>query len=840
MSQVPNIEHARSFLDALFAPDDMVEIRCICPIGDVKKVRSDWCRAADICRPEKVGVLAESNAAGFGIYVGVNPRRRYGGSKEGDVLLARALFVDFDGECAVAEAQAKIALAGLPEPTIILESGHGVHCYWKLDRPLKDLKAFREHQAGLIQMLGSDPAIKDPSRVMRLPGFTNTKAPAAPTKLVSCVPDRVYGLERFPIPTEPVRPATALPNVLSSQYGQRALESEIAKVLAAREGERNTTLLKAAFRMGRLVPSGHLQEAPTRDALVRAGFAVGLPEAEARDVVARGLANGASCPRDVQPPRGLRATAPARSAMAGPASSAPEGVPEAGTPEPVPAFVPFPVDVLPEPVRSFVIEGAKAIGCDTSYVALPLIPAIAAAIGNTFRIRLKLGWEEPPIVWTGIVGESGTMKTPAFRLAVKPTREAQKQAFKTHKLDVEMFAAEYLQYEAELAAWKQKAKQGKASDDPPKKPEVPAAVRYHVSDTTVEALAPILRDNPRGVLLTRDELTGWLASFDRYAGKGRGGGDAAHWLSMFNGEAMTIDRKSGTPPTIHVPIAAVCLTGGIQPGRLAAMMSQEHRESGMLARIVFADPPRKAKRWTEAVVDPRTEAAMNSVMGRLFGLKMDCDEFDPADVFPRVVDLAPDGKVAWIAFYNEHAHEQVSLSGDEAAAWSKLEGYAARFSLIIHLLRWAAGDPSVPDPLTPVDEKAVAAGVVLTRWFGAEALRVYATLAETEEERRVRQLVAWIERHGGKVTVHCLSHDNRKYKGKPEFARADLNLAALAGFGSWQLVQNPKGGPPTEVFQLFQSVPVPKTPESHVGFEGSGDGDASEPPKVGGGEWGES
>ena len=62
------------------------------------------------------------------------------------------------------------------------------------------------------------------------------------------------------------------------------------------------------------------------------------------------------------------------------------------------------------------------------------------------------------------------------------------------------------------------------------------------SDATVEAVAPILEANPRGVLLARDELAGWIRSFDRYAG-GKGGGDAAHWLSMHNGEAVVVDRS---------------------------------------------------------------------------------------------------------------------------------------------------------------------------------------------------------------------------------------------------------------------------------------------------------
>jgi hypothetical protein len=46
------------------------------------------------------------------------------------------------------------------------------------------------------------------------------------------------------------------------------------------------------------------------------------------------------------------------------------------------------------------------------------------------------------------------------------------------------------------------------------------------------------------VLLARDELSGWFGSFDRYAKAGKTGADSAHWLSMHNGESVTVDRAS--------------------------------------------------------------------------------------------------------------------------------------------------------------------------------------------------------------------------------------------------------------------------------------------------------
>jgi hypothetical protein len=69
---------------------------------------------------------------------------------------------------------------------------------------------------------------------------------------------------------------------------------------------------------------------------------------------------------------------------------------------------PFPVEVLPEPIRSFVKQAAQAIVCDVCFVVLPILTALASAIGNTRRIRLKRGWSEPAIIWAGIVGDSGS------------------------------------------------------------------------------------------------------------------------------------------------------------------------------------------------------------------------------------------------------------------------------------------------------------------------------------------------------------------------------------------------------------------------------------------------
>jgi hypothetical protein len=459
----------------------------------------------------------------------------------------------------------------------------------------------------------------------------------------------------------------------------------------------------------------------------------------------------------------------------------------------VPAYMPFPVDVLPEPIRSFVADAAKSIGCDPSYVALPVLSGLASAIGNTHVIALKRGWKEPAIVWTAIVGDSGTAKSPALELALRPIRKRQHEAMKRHTDAMKEYADALAMHERDAAQWKR----SKSDTPPPAKPEAPIADRCWTDDATTEALAVLLQQNPRGLLMVRDELAGWINGFDAYrAGKG---GDAAKWLEFHGGRASLVDRKGGG--TIYVPRAAVSIAGGIQPETLRRALGQEHRDNGLAARLLLTCPPRKPKRWTESDVDVNTEAAVAVVFDRLFGLTPETD--DDGDERPRLVMLADDGKRAWVTFYNEHAGEQVSLSGDEAAAWSKLEGYAARLALVFHLTRWAAGDATLRDS-SRVDGTSIAAGVALVRWFCNEARRVYAILGESDEGREARRLVEWIECKGGTVTARDLTRGPREYRGDPERAAKALGELVAAGVGRWEVdAHGPKGGRPADRFRLL-------------------------------------
>lgn len=66
----------------------------------------------------------------------------------------------------------------------------------------------------------------------------------------------------------------------------------------------------------------------------------------------------------------------------------------------------------------------------------------------------------------------------------------------------------------------------------PKKPVVP---RLMVTDTTPEKLGPLLQEHPAGLLHHRDELAGWIGSFNRYSGAEKMASDSYGSRHMVDG-----------------------------------------------------------------------------------------------------------------------------------------------------------------------------------------------------------------------------------------------------------------------------------------------------------------
>jgi len=433
---------------------------------------------------------------------------------------------------------------------------------------------------------------------------------------------------------------------------------------------------------------------------------------------------------------------------------------------PPPPYCPFPVEALPPTLREFVTEIAASVDADPAFAALPALTLAGAAVGASLAISPKRRFEEPPAIWTCTVGDSGTGKSPCFRPSAKLAHGIGKRL-------KAKFNEAYRQYIKDLAEWK-----NAEEPDPEKKPRVPIREYFIVSDITIERLAEMAGTSPRGLLLNRDELSGWYGSFTRYKGKS-GGSDTPNWLSMYDAGPISYHRRTGEPRDVEAERAFIGVAGGIQPGVLCSVLADPNFiDSGMAARLMFAWPPKACPRWSEAELSEATESAFRVVLDRLRELPFDEREG------PFVIRLSVQAKERFKSLNNEFAETAEGIDGGPmAAVLPKAVRFALRLALIWHCVNEAAAGR---DPAKDcVGDEAMQAGETLARWFVNEAERIYAMVGETPETRTRRLLVALIQRKGGTISVRDLMRANNREYPHAAAARTALDALVKAGLGEW-------------------------------------------------------
>jgi hypothetical protein len=217
-------------------------------------------------------------------------------------------------------------------------------------------------------------------------------------------------------------------------------------------------------------------------------------------------------------------------------------------------------------------------------------------------------------------------------------------------------------------------------------------------------------------------------------------------------------------------------------------------------RLATLPPAPGLRRWSEAEPAQELIDGYRRLLGNLLA-----QPYDPK-AFCGTLTLSGEAKDLWVDWYNRWGRRQAAAGGDgEKALLAKLEGGAARFALLGHVLSHV-GTCTTPKSLQNFEVSPVAlqAGTALAEWFAYESERVYATLAETDEEREARELRGWIsKRPGRRATARDLcTYLDRRYPTAAD-AEAALQMLVTAGWGEWVPVPpGERGGQPTRYFQL--------------------------------------
>jgi hypothetical protein len=463
----------------------------------------------------------------------------------------------------------------------------------------------------------------------------------------------------------------------------------------------------------------------------------------------------------------------------------------AADPEPMPAPCPgvFPLEVLPAPVAAFARDLAASIGCPVDYVAFSQFVVAAAAIGDSRTLYLGGSWFESARIYGGIIGHPGDGKTPAQGAAVRPVYRLQQ----LHDLDYEQAM---LRYEEQQAEYEAAAKASKArsrsrgkdheQDDPddeagaaPEKPVKPRPVRFITVDATVEALAPILKENPRGLLKHHDELSGWVRAMNMY--RGGKGGDRQFYLSAWSGQDVVVDRKSEGTRSIYIPHPFLCILGSIQPDMLTELADARGRQDGFIDRILFVYPDTSAGQpWPDQPVPREVIGSWARVLRRLYYMKM--KEKDDGTRCPKVLRPTPEAVEIFKAWWAIHLAEMRGRTFDRellGGPFNKFRAHLARLALVIHCLRRVCDETDSPD----IEAGSARRAATLADYFKAQCIKVHGRLRVPVEDRQAEAVFGWICRNGGRCTARDLCHNEVAGIRKSTEARRMLKDLEDRGLG---------------------------------------------------------
>jgi hypothetical protein len=404
----------------------------------------------------------------------------------------------------------------------------------------------------------------------------------------------------------------------------------------------------------------------------------------------------------------------------------------------------FPLTLLGEFWGEWVTLRAKAASAPLDYVAVSLLACSGAAIANVRWPVAGANWSEPPLLWCGLVGSPSSGKSPAMDAAFSLMQRAE-----------EMMAADYDEErsthetarqvaKATREAWEADVKAAiKAGERPREMPaeaetvEMPPRPRIRIADATIEAMAKLSASLPRGLLLVRDELAGWLGAFDRYGG---GGSDRAFAIEMYGGRPYIVDRVK-SPDPVRIPRLSVGVLGGVQPDKLSDIL--DGPDDGLAARILWT--------WPDSVPDfklSREDSAddlASAAFTRLTELAMGSDSFGAPQ--PRRIRLTVEAENYLEGYAQEIGRRANEASGILSGAFGKARGHVLRLATVLEHLWWSTRDRREPDVITT---GAVLSAIGLVDgYFGPMAERVLGDATIPPKERIAMILARHLRRRRG-------------------------------------------------------------------------------------------
>jgi len=236
----------------------------------------------------------------------------------------------------------------------------------------------------------------------------------------------------------------------------------------------------------------------------------------------------------------------------------------------------FDYSLLPESMQAWAQDISYRMQCPPDFVAVSIMTAMAAVIGRKVGIRPqeRTDWTVVCNLWALVVGRPGVLKSPALEAGQAPLNRLIASASDRYQEEFEVFEIEEKTAKLRMESSEKEAKKILAKNSNadlsavlavPGVPVSPILKRYKTNDCSPASLGELLRQNPNGLMVFRDEIVSLLKGLDK-EGQEEGRG---FYLTAWNGDSPYTFDRIGRGLNLHIPAICISLLGGTQPGRLS-------------------------------------------------------------------------------------------------------------------------------------------------------------------------------------------------------------------------------------------------------------------------------
>jgi Protein of unknown function (DUF3987) len=486
------------------------------------------------------------------------------------------------------------------------------------------------------------------------------------------------------------------------------------------------------------------------------------------------------------------------------ATSAPDDWPDpeplGGELPPVPAFDSH---LLPAALRPLAEDTAERMQVPLDYPAVVAVLCLAGGTGRRATIQPKAedtSWVVTPNLWGGIIAPPGLMKSPVISLLTQPLTRIEALWRAEYESAISGYQQQQEEMELRRAAWREQFKAAqKRGTAAPARPDdsiaEPVCGRLITQDATMEKLHEIMHDNPAGILVIRDELSGWLATLDKPGREGERG----FFLSAWNGDTgYTMDRIGRG--SIHVEACCVSMLAGIQPARLRSYLADALHDGplndGLLQRfqvLVYPDIPQD---WRYVDRAPRREAISNAQ--HMYHRLAPLDAAQPLRF--RFDGDAQELFVAWLT----------DLEG-------KLRGVGLHPALVSHLAKYRKLMPALAllfeladGGVENVSLEHARQSAAFCDYLESHARRIYSMIISPERQAAAelgRHLAAGWKRTEAMFTVRDVYQNDWRALATPDAVHRALAIVDDAGWVRPAPLENKTaGGRPRELYAINPRV----------------------------------